>query len=181
DAFRWWMVVKTLQWGVICMKQAAAHLTGASPSIELAAIGRRVAEQEWDLLELLAPAGKSGLPPQPFESTELYGRPTAEELLDATEDFLRGPVSDATGGQVRFHARVAANVLAIVARELRAGPGPAARAAAGLEKLGAHSLTELCARIRAGDFDGREDDLYPFLWETVGDRLAVANPRHAKG
>src|SRR5438045_1628083 len=39
--FDWWLVEKTLQWGIMCMKQAAAHLSGASRSVELAAIGRR--------------------------------------------------------------------------------------------------------------------------------------------
>ena len=54
-SFHWWLVQKTLQWGIGCMGQAWAHLSGAVRSHELAAIGRRVAEQEWDLIELLAP------------------------------------------------------------------------------------------------------------------------------
>lgn len=52
-AFRWWLVAATLQWGVICRYQAQRHLSGQSPSVELATIGRRVCENEWDLLELL--------------------------------------------------------------------------------------------------------------------------------
>jgi len=183
DAFRWWLVQKTLQWGVICMRQAAAHLTGAQPSVELAAIGRRVAEQEWDLLERLAPAGSkppAAPVPQPEPAAELYGRPTAGELLDAVGEFLLGPVSDSTAGQVRFHARVAANVAGIVARQMAAGGAPLQRAADGLERLGARSFSDLSAAIRAGTFDGREADLWPFLWTTVADRLAVANPRHTE-
>jgi aminoglycoside phosphotransferase (APT) family kinase protein len=182
DGFHWWLVEKTLQWGTICMKQAAAHLTGAARSVELAAIGRRVAEQEWDLLELLAPPGpKPRAEPGPEQEPApgLYGRPTAGELLDAVEEFLAGPVSESTEGQVRFHARVATSVVRIVARQLRAGPGPTDRARRGLEALGAASLPELSAAIRAGKFDGRESELYPFLWSSVADRLAVANPRHA--
>jgi hypothetical protein len=38
---------------VICQVQASAHLSGAVRSVELAALGRRVAETEWDLLELI--------------------------------------------------------------------------------------------------------------------------------
>ena len=49
----WWEVLGTLKWGVICVMQATAHLTGLSRSVELAAIGRRVCETEHDLLELL--------------------------------------------------------------------------------------------------------------------------------
>ncbi len=55
DELRWWEMLGTLRWGAICMAQAQAHLSGAHRSVELAAIGRRVCEQEWDLLLLLAP------------------------------------------------------------------------------------------------------------------------------
>lgn len=52
--FRWWLTVATLRWGVICRHQAERHLSGETPSVELAAIGRRVSETEWDLLDLLS-------------------------------------------------------------------------------------------------------------------------------
>jgi aminoglycoside phosphotransferase (APT) family kinase protein len=55
--FRWWLTVATLRWGVICRFQAERHLSGQSPSVELAAIGRRVAETEWDVLDLLTGGG----------------------------------------------------------------------------------------------------------------------------
>ena len=56
-AFRWWLILATLRWGVICRYQAERHLSGQTPSVELAAIGRRVCETEWDLLELLDAGG----------------------------------------------------------------------------------------------------------------------------
>ena len=49
DAVHWWEVFGTLKWGIICMQQANAHLSGAIRSHELAAIGRRVCENEYDL------------------------------------------------------------------------------------------------------------------------------------
>jgi aminoglycoside phosphotransferase (APT) family kinase protein len=52
-AFHWWLVLATLRWGVICRHQAERHLSGQARSVELAAIGRRVCETEWDLLDLL--------------------------------------------------------------------------------------------------------------------------------
>jgi aminoglycoside phosphotransferase (APT) family kinase protein len=52
-AFHWWLVLATLRWGVICRYQAERHLSGQNRSVELAAIGRRVCETEWDLLTLL--------------------------------------------------------------------------------------------------------------------------------
>lgn len=54
DHLRWWEVLGTLKWGIMCKVQAAAHLSGAARSVELAAIGRRVCENEHDLLRLLA-------------------------------------------------------------------------------------------------------------------------------
>jgi aminoglycoside phosphotransferase (APT) family kinase protein len=51
--FHWWLVLATLRWGVICRYQAERHLSGQTRSVELAAIGRRVCETEWDLLDLL--------------------------------------------------------------------------------------------------------------------------------
>ena len=57
DVFRWWLTVATLRWGVICRFQAERHLSGQTPSVELAAIGRRVAETDWDVLDLLEGGG----------------------------------------------------------------------------------------------------------------------------
>ncbi len=57
EVFRWWLTVATLRWGVICRFQAERHLSGLTPSVELAAIGRRVAETEWDVLDLLTGGG----------------------------------------------------------------------------------------------------------------------------
>jgi aminoglycoside phosphotransferase (APT) family kinase protein len=132
EELRWWEILGTLRWGVICLNQAWAHLSGLHRSVELAAIGRRVAEQEWDLLTLLRPeeaalaaARRPHPSADPKPSPAPHGRPTASELLDAVRDFLTDQVMPATDGQLAFHARVAANVLAIVARELDLGPTPA--------------------------------------------------------
>ena len=43
----------TLRWGVMCLQMAHAHLTGTVASVERAAIGRRVSENEADILHIL--------------------------------------------------------------------------------------------------------------------------------
>jgi aminoglycoside phosphotransferase (APT) family kinase protein len=53
DALRWWETFGVLKWGVICVMQTMRHLRGGARSVELAAIGRRVCENEWDLLRTL--------------------------------------------------------------------------------------------------------------------------------
>jgi aminoglycoside phosphotransferase (APT) family kinase protein len=49
DVVRWWEVLGTWKWAIMCVRQAAAHLSGAVRGHELAAIGRRVCENEHDL------------------------------------------------------------------------------------------------------------------------------------
>ena len=49
DVVRWWEVLGTMKWGIMCMGQANTHLSGVARSHELAAIGRRVCENEHDL------------------------------------------------------------------------------------------------------------------------------------
>ena len=46
-------------------------------------------------------------------------RPTSAELIEAVAEFLETEIREATTGSVNFHARVAANALRIVERELR--------------------------------------------------------------
>ncbi len=94
----------------------------------------------------------------------MHGRPTAAELAAAVAEFLESDVRAATEGQVNFHARVAANVLRIVERELSADPK------APIDER------ELIAAIRNGDFDGRSDEVMTALRTLVYDRLEVAHP-----
>jgi aminoglycoside phosphotransferase (APT) family kinase protein len=53
EVVAWWELYGTVKWGVICISQAGRHLTGGEPSVELAAIGRRLYEQEYDIVMLL--------------------------------------------------------------------------------------------------------------------------------
>lgn len=53
DVVRWWEIMGTLKWGIMCIIQAQSHLSGVSRSVELATIGRRTCENEYDLLTLL--------------------------------------------------------------------------------------------------------------------------------
>ena len=53
EIVRWWEVFGTLKWGAICVLQASFHLRGLHRSVELAAIGRRVCETEYDLLRMI--------------------------------------------------------------------------------------------------------------------------------
>jgi aminoglycoside phosphotransferase (APT) family kinase protein len=54
DAQRWWELRAAVWWGIGCMEMASRHLAGEVRSVELAAIGRRAWEQEYDAMLLLA-------------------------------------------------------------------------------------------------------------------------------
>jgi len=54
ERLRWWGAMGNVKWAVICARQAHDHLTGSRRSHELASLGRRICEPEWDLLEAIA-------------------------------------------------------------------------------------------------------------------------------
>src|SRR5690606_12840342 len=178
EAIRWWFVAGTLTWGLICSVQARRHLDGHVRSVELATIGRRVVETEYDLLQLL------GVPPTfpaPGETAAprrlLEERPTATELLDAVRAHLDEEVAPELEGAAAFHLRVASNALAIVAREVRYGPEADRQARARLRALGIHGGEgELAARLRDDDLTPSPEVLAA-VRASVVDRLRIANPR----
>jgi aminoglycoside phosphotransferase (APT) family kinase protein len=184
DEVRWWETYAAVKWAVICLLQASTHLSGSTRSVELAAIGRRACESEWDLLDLLgvplppvrvpADARPSGM----TRSDPLFGTPSSAELVAAVREYLDEKVMASAEGAARFEARVARNVLATIGRELELGP--AARAAHGerLRALGVPDERALAANIREGKHD---DDLLgvgAILAEGVRDQLLVANPSY---
>ncbi|HZP40453.1 MAG TPA: DUF6285 domain-containing protein [Candidatus Binatia bacterium] len=128
----------------------------------------------------------------------MQDRPTALELLDVVREFLDREVVPALDGRLRFHARVAANVLAIVGREL-AGEEDALRAewtrlaalegrpgapmpeGAAAARAAIHAATAaLAERIRRGELDGARA-VRAHVRATVQEKLAAANPRYLAG
>jgi aminoglycoside phosphotransferase (APT) family kinase protein len=57
ERVKYWEVLGTLKWGIMCMIMVSAFTSGMDRSVERAAIGRRSSETEIDLLALLAPRG----------------------------------------------------------------------------------------------------------------------------
>lgn len=124
DTLRWWDVLSTLKWAVMCIEQSQLYLTGKEESLELLALGRRVSVCEWDLLDdldELDPLSKDSRPPTVAAERPGYSSPSVAEILDGVRRFLMADISDVTTGRPRYLARVAANLLAIAAREVGAG------------------------------------------------------------
>ena len=111
--------------------------------------------------------------------TGLHDKPTAAELVAAVAEFLETEVRSATGpdsrladaGALNFHARVAANALRIVERELLDTTEDQPQRA--LRALGFDDEASLAAAIRAGECGG---EVVPALYALVRHRLRVAHP-----
>ncbi|MBB4632982.1 DUF6285 domain-containing protein [Sphingosinicella soli] len=109
----------------------------------------------------------------------MRSRIEATDLIEAAAAFLKEAEGELSG-RMAFHAKVAANALAIAARELRARPAEAEAAALGslLPDVPAGArVAEACARIRAGDWTTRTPGLLDALETGVAARLTVDNPR----
>ena len=175
----WWQVYATVKWATICALQASAHLSGATRSVELAAIGRRVCESEWDLCGLLGvtPPADGPEPVAAEGPIPPFGHPTAAELVEAVREYLDG-VMERGEGAARFEARVARNALGVAERELRFGPSIAAAHAARLAALGFADDATLAAALRAGELDDDWDRVASALAASARDQLLVANPSY---
>ncbi len=180
EVVRWWETLGTLMWGVMCVMQGSAHTSGAVRSVELAAIGRRVAEQEHDLLDLLGvPSIPAPVVPSAPTSYGLLGFPSSRLLLEALREYLERDVMSATEGRVQFHGRVAANVVSIVDRELALGPELIRAHTEGIAAFGVADEAGLAAAIRSGALDDRLDEVGAFVRRIVTIRVTIANPKYA--
>ena len=124
----------------------------------------------------------------------MQDRPTYDELLEAIERFMDEEVVPNLEGARGFHARVAANAIRTVRRELVAedeqlgaewaglhalvGPGERPESRAGVRESVTVWNAELCERIQHGDADSGQfgEEVREHVWRTVRDKLSVSNP-----
>ena len=127
----------------------------------------------------------------------MQDRPTSVELLEAAADFVESELVPAIQGARQFQARVVANVMRIVAREIKM-EDPLVRSEVkalalllGRDKPHLHSLDdlhkaaasmgeELTAKIRAGEADDGDwrGEVVAVVRQSVEDKLRIANPRY---
>ena len=115
----------------------------------------------------------------------MQDQPTPSEVIGAVAAFLKNVVTVQTTGATSFQARVAANALEMMRRQLDLAP---AEDAAELERLKAILKTdgtlaelngELASRIGAGELDLTTPGLSDHLWATTMAKLAVDQPTYA--
>ena len=182
EQIQWWEAYALLKWAIICALQASAHLSGSTRSIELAAIGRRVCESEWDLLRLLgaAPALNDFAPNVKSEHSldAPFGRPTSSELLAATIEYVETTMIQRSEGAEKFEARVARNVLGMVQREVLLSSQIRLAHESRLKHLGFNSDRDLAAALRSGVCDERLEEIAKVLCGSARDQLLVSHPEH---
>ena len=106
----------------------------------------------------------------------------AGTLVEAVADFLKTLAPGLTGQQA-FHAKVAGNVLNIVARELVLQPRAVEAAALG-EYLGHDGCldalrAEMCGRLQRGQLTPETPGLMEALTNATLAKVAVDNPRYS--
>jgi DNA-binding MltR family transcriptional regulator len=115
----------------------------------------------------------------------MQDRPTPAEVIGAVAAFLKTTVAAQTAGATSFQARVAANALEMMKRELDLAPGEDAAEHARLKALlGTDGPlfdlnVELSRRIAAGEIDAATPALIDHLWATTMAKLAVDQPTYA--
>lgn len=110
----------------------------------------------------------------------VHGSPTSAELIESVREWLERDVLPSSDGRLKFHSRVAINVLAMVERELELGAGHDVEHSDRLASIGMTDDVEFAVAIRNGDLDDRLDDVRAILRADVDAKLAVANPKYLK-
>lgn len=109
--------------------------------------------------------------------------PKPEELAEAVGRWI-DEIRPQLDPRNQFLARVAANAIAAVARELRLGDEAKAAAVQRLEPILGHGGTyealnwELCEKIRGGEMDAATPGLLPALRANILDQLAIDQPNY---
>ena len=115
----------------------------------------------------------------------MHQRPDVQDLLAAAALFLRDQAIPQLPGHAAYHARVAANMVDIVRRQLQLAPAAEVQELQRLRVLLQHdgSLAELntllCARIADGSLGLHTPGLALHLWQPTLDKLAVDQPGYA--
>jgi hypothetical protein len=115
----------------------------------------------------------------------MMDQPSIKEIVDVVREFLEKRAMPELKGHTAFHARVAANALGIVSRELALGPKSGTEELSRLKALLGRDGTldelnrELCRRIRAGTVGMETPGLVEHLSSATRDKVAIDQPNYA--
>lgn len=112
----------------------------------------------------------------------MQDQPSPDSLLEAVAAFLRNEAAPALPPHEAYQARVAANAVDLVRRQLRAGPAEAAERERLVALLGEEGTLEdltalLARRIEEGGIDLAAPELIEHLNRTTREKIAVDQPK----
>ncbi len=180
---RFWEVFGSFWWAVGCLGMAEHYRSGPDKTVERPAIGRRSSECQVDCVNLLIPGPVTLVEAEPPAGN--LDMPRLDELVSSVREFLREDVMAATEGRTRFLARVAANSLDIVGRELalggrhRAAEHERLQALLGRKGTLAELRWALVGALRDGGLSLDDPALTAHLRTTVVNQIAIDQPRYA--
>ncbi len=179
---RFWEVFGSFWWSVGCLGMADQYRAGLDRSVERAAIGRRSSECQVDCVNLVIPGPATGVVREGGDDGS--DLPRVDELVESVRGFLRFEVVPAMDGRTGFLARVAANSLDIVGREMEHGAEARRLEANRLRSLLGMdgSLGELRLLLAEGLRDGSvamdADGLVDHLRQTVVNQVLIDQPTY---
>lgn len=112
-------------------------------------------------------------------------QPSIRELVDAVRSFLETRAMPELSGHTAFHARVAANALSIVVRQLDQSGKSDADELKRLQALTGRNGAldelnrELCRRIRNGEFTLETPGLAQHLEQSTRDKVTIDQPNYS--
>jgi hypothetical protein len=179
---RFWEVFGSFWWSVGCLGMADQYRSGPDRSVERAAIGRRSSECQVDCVNLVIPGPAAGVVREGGDDG--MDLPRIDELLESVSVYLRSEVVPAMDGRTGFLARVAANSVDIVGREMELGAEARRLEAARLRILlnAEGSLGDLRLLLAEGLRDETigldADGLVEHLRQTVVNQVLIDQPTY---
>ena len=180
ERLRFWIIARTLWWGIGCLSMIGFWRSGADRSLERTVIGRRVSEVELDLLLLMEgdrPDPRAAVDWRPPVPTRPRGPTAHSELSVAIREWIEADVAPVAKGRDQFQARVAMNALGMLERRLSFADSFEAARRERLEALGL-SKDALLKRACTDGLDLADPDLLRHLRLCTLEGLFIDQPNY---
>ncbi|WP_019159907.1 phosphotransferase [Brevibacterium senegalense] len=195
---RWWEVLSTVKWGVMCLGRGREAAEGADRRLEIALIGRRFAECEYDVLRQLGSdtiEARYATARQVVDESKV-SRPVRTDLVGGVEEdgaadtdptvpqagLIEEALLESMGSA--YEGRLQAAALRTLLREACAGETLREEDRAALARAGHASESALATSIRGGSKRLRTagshltEEERNAVEQVVCTRLALANPAY---
>lgn len=109
-----------------------------------------------------------------------YDAPSAEDLIQAVQEYLSEDLLPKSSGAEKWKLRIAVNSLSIAIRELTERDEDQEIYTKIMNELGVEDEASLATKIKSGELDGNLPDIHKKLSEIARRKLNVSNPSYMK-